>query len=241
MNFAAKPHILVVDDDDRIRDLLTRYLTGAGYMVMAASDAQGARDVLATVEADLIVLDVMMPGMSGVELTRALRGDGNKIPILLLTAMGEVDDRIKGLEAGADDYLGKPFEPRELQLRIDAILRRAPDVAATMTRFGLGEWQIDLDAEELSSTGTDTQKLTPVERKLLKALVARAGDVIRRDDLARACGVNPDERTIDVQVTRLRRKLNDDPKQPRFIETVRGQGYQLKIDALRVGGQGKSS
>jgi two-component system phosphate regulon response regulator OmpR len=234
MTFAERPHILIVDDDDRIRELLSRFLMNAGYVVVSAPSALDASQVLQALEVDLIVLDIMMPGMTGVEWTKALRAAGDKTPILLLTAMGDAPDRIKGLEAGADDYLAKPFEPRELQLRIDAILRRVPDRNVTPTRFSLGAWDIDLAREELVGGDGIPQKLTGVEIKLLRVLVEQAGQVVRRDDLAVLCGVNPDERTIDVQITRLRRKLNDDPKQPKYIATVRGQGYQILADSLQI-------
>lgn len=234
MTYAEKPHLLVVDDDDRIRTLLLRYLTQTGYVVVAVESATAAENMLAALEFDMIVLDVMMPGKTGVEFARDLRAGGVTIPILLLTAMGEVDDRIKGLEAGADDYLGKPFEPRELQLRIEAILRRRPKPDTRKARFKLGPWQIDLDREEMMGADQSPQKLTLVEMKLIRALAAHAGQVIAREDLALACGVNPDERTIDVQITRLRRKLNDDPREPQFILTVRGQGYQLMTDQLAM-------
>ncbi len=236
MTFAEKPHLLVVDDDDRIRTLLFRYLTQAGYVVAMASSADEARAVLDTLVVDLIVLDIMMPGMNGVEFTRALRAAGVRTPILLLTAMGEVTDRIAGLEAGADDYLTKPFEPRELDLRISAILRRMPAARSAVARFRLGPWEIDLDREEMVDREVDDgpQKLTSVEIKLLRALSGAAGQVMGREALAIACGVNPDERTIDVQMTRLRRKLNDDPRTPRFIATVRGQGYQMMVQEYSV-------
>lgn len=236
MIFAEKPHLLVVDDDDRIRTLLFRYLTQTGSVVATASSAEDARAVLAALSVDLIVLDIMMPGMNGVELTRDLRAAGVKTPILLLTAMGEVTDRIAGLEAGADDYLTKPFEPRELDLRIGAILRRVPAARAAATRFRLGPWEIDLEREEMADVqeGGLPQKLTMVEIKLLRALQGAAGQVMGREALATACGVNPDERTIDVQMTRLRRKLNDDPRTPRFIATVRGQGYQMMVQEYSV-------
>lgn len=234
MSFAEKPHLLIVDDDDRIRDLLLRYLAQAGYVVAAAASADQADATLTVLDVDLIVLDVMMPGKTGVELARDLRARGVETPILLLTAMGEVDDRIKGLESGADDYLTKPFEPRELQLRIEAILRRRPKPDTRKSRFKLGPWTIDLDREEMSGTDGANQKLTSVEIKLLRALAARVGEVVAREELALACGVNPDERTIDVQITRLRRKLNDDPREPKFINTVRGQGYELMASAFQV-------
>lgn len=235
MTFAEKTHLLVVDDDNRIRELLLRYLTQGGYVVVAVESAAAASDALAIMNFDLVILDVMMPGMTGTEWARALRAQGVDTPILLLTAMGEAGDRIKGLESGVDDYLVKPFEPRELQLRIEAILRRRPAPDLARTRFKLGEWQIDLAREEITGDDGQAQKLTAVDIKLLRALLARAGQVVARDDLAAACGVNPDERTIDVQITRLRRKLNDDPRTPRFIATLRGQGYELRTDYLTVG------
>jgi two-component system phosphate regulon response regulator OmpR len=234
MTYAEKPHILVVDDDDRLRDLLFRTLTRADMVVVVAEHAAAARAQLAIMEFDLIVLDVMMPEETGLELTAALRKDGNEIPILLLTALGAGADRIGGLTSGADDYLVKPFEPQELILRINAILRRQPKATTTPTRFQLGEWMIDLAREEIARSKGTPQRLTIVERNLLRALVVKIGEAQSRDTLARACGVNPDERTIDVQMTRLRRRLGDDPKQPRFIATVRGQGYRLLPDHLII-------
>ncbi len=268
MPHAEKPHILIVDDDDRLRDLLFRTLVKADMIAAVAENAAVARQMLSAFEFDLMVLDVMMPGESGVEFLASMRGNGDKVPVLLLTAMGTPADRIGGLTAGADDYLVKPFEPQELILRIGAILRRRPAPAVDLERFSLGEWEIDLKKEEIKqchcgagrnppeilggpgrslssdhakrgSGGRDDiriEKLTLVERNLLRAFVRRVGVVQSRDDLARACGVNPDERTIDVQITRLRRRLNDDPKNPRFIATLRGQGYQMMTDHLHFFG-----
>jgi two-component system, OmpR family, phosphate regulon response regulator OmpR len=231
LTFADKQHVLVIDDDDRIRDLLARYLNQHDFVVATARSAEDARDVLATLKFDLLVLDVMMPGQSGVELTKALRAEGVDIPILLLTAMGEADDRIKGLESGADDYLTKPFEPRELLLRVQAILRRRPDIATGRAQFRLGSWNIDLAQEQMVGSDNEVLKLTQVELKLLRALSKTPGAVMSREELAIACGVSPDERTIDVQMTRLRRKLGDDSRDPIYIQTVRGQGYRLVMDS----------
>jgi len=233
--YAEKPHILVLDDDDRIRDLLARYLTGEGAVVVTASRAEEVPDLISRLQFDMLVFDVMLPGQTGVDLTRSLRAAGCDLPILLLTAMGEADDRINGLEAGADDYLVKPFEPRELQLRINAILRRRPEMSTSPSRFSLGEWLVDLEAGELSANGNQTvQKLTPVELRLMRALSSKPGAIMPRDELATLCGVDPDERTIDVQITRLRRKLGDESKDARYILTVRGQGYQLNLDSFSV-------
>lgn len=236
-NHAEKPHILIIDDDDRIRDLLFRFLMQNNMMAVAVDGASAARDTMAALSFDLIVLDIMMPGETGIDLTRSLRAAGHDIPILLLTAMGDVEDRIVGLEAGADDYMVKPFEPRELKLRIEAILKRLPTPDPLQSVVRLGEWTIDFARDEIKSTETGVQKLTLVEVKLLRALLSNVGVVMSRETLAHAVGVNPDERTIDVQMTRLRRTLNDDPKSPRFIATVRGQGYQLMADHVMMGGE----
>ncbi len=236
LKHSEKLHILIVDDDDRIRELLFRFLMQQGMMVAEASTVAAAREVMKVLSFDLIVLDIMMPGETGIDFTKTLRAAGHDTPILLLTAMDDIEDRIKGLEAGADDYVVKPFEPRELKLRIEAILKRMPIPDPLQAPVQLGEWSIDLSRNEIKSVKTGIQNLTIVEAKLLRALLSSPGIVMHRDSLAAAMGVNPDERTIDVQVTRLRRTLNDDPKMPRFIATVRGQGYQLLIDELVMGG-----
>lgn len=235
--FSAKTHILIVDDDSRIRDLLHRALSKAGYVTAMAPDAAAAQEVLDVCAFDLIILDVMMPGTTGVEWTRHLREQGRDIPIILLTAMGEVQDRITGLEAEADDYITKPFEMRELILRIEAIVRRRlAQQKAQMTAFTLGPWRVDLDREYMTHQETDEKvDLSAADIKLLRALSKSVGAAVSRYDLAIACGVNPDERTIDVQITRLRRRLLDDPKNPLYIETLRGQGYQLRPDHFRPG------
>lgn len=226
------PHVLVIDDDERLRQLLSQFLTENDCLVSTATDAQDAREILQYLACDLIICDVMMPGEDGMALTRNLKKEGLTTPILLLTALGETDSRITGLEAGADDYLAKPFEPRELLLRVQAILRRvaaAPPAKSSQKDIVLGKWHLDLDRGELSAEG-ERVPLTSVEHTLLKALATRPGDVITREELAALCRMNASERTIDVQVTRLRKKIEEDPKVPKYIQTVRGRGYVLWSD-----------
>ncbi|MDE1152799.1 MAG: response regulator [Micavibrio sp.] len=225
-----KPHILVVDDDERLRSLLSRFLIEHDFLVTTATDAAEARDILQHLAYDLLILDVMMPGEDGMALTKGLKTQGLTTPILLLTALGEVESRISGFEAGADDYLPKPFEPRELLLRINAILRRVaapPPAADENIRFG--KWMLDLARGELVA-GEDRVPLTSVEHTLLKALASKKGEVISREELAELCAMSANERTIDVQVTRLRKKVEEDPKLPKYIQTVRGKGYVLWSD-----------
>lgn len=222
-------HILVVDDDARLRQLLSRYLSENGYMVSTAADAGEARRQLDSMEFDLIVLDVMMPGETGIELTRGLR-QNNNVPILLLTAMGDTVDRITGLDAGADDYMGKPFEPRELLLRIGSVLRRSVREAPperVQARFG--RFSFDLERQELAENGGPIH-LTTAEALLLGVLVGRAGETLSREELAKLAGVEGNLRTVDVQITRLRKKIEDDPRSPRHLQTVRGRGYVLWTD-----------
>lgn len=232
---ADLPHILVVDDDTRLREALRRYLGQNGFLVTGAEDAADARARLAGLAVDLIVLDVMMPGESGLDLCRDLSAQG-ETPVLLLTARGEADDRIQGLEAGADDYLAKPFEPRELVLRLNAILRRrtrqgavaTPTASAHLIR--LGRYLFDGEREELRAGG-EIIRLTAMEAGLLRVLAADPGTVFTREALVEKAGVDAaNARTIDVQVTRLRRKLEDDPREPRYLQTVRGEGYVLRPD-----------
>ena len=223
-------HILVVDDDARLRALLSRYLAGEGFRVTTAETASDARDKLRFMHPDLMVLDVMMPDESGLTLTESLRRDrGNDLPVLLLTARGAPEDRIAGFEAGADDYLGKPFEPRELVLRIRAMLRRAPATSdAPPTPMQLGGLSFDVERGEL--TGPDgVVRLTGGEAALLVALARRPNEVLSREEIAATLGMDDSgERAVDVQVTRLRRKVETDPREPRFLHTVRGRGYVLK-------------
>ena len=222
------PHILVVDDDRRLRDLLQRYLGNQGFRVTVAADVGEARARLKNLIFDLLVLDIMMPGESGLELTDELRRAGG-VPILLLTAMTETDDRIDGLERGADDYLTKPFEPAELVARIRGILRRAAPVREPKGEIRLGRFRFDLDRDVLSGADGPV-RLTTSEAQLLRVLASRPGIPISRDDLQRLSGLTGGERSIDVQVTRLRAKIEPTRKIPRYLQTVRGQGYVLQPD-----------
>jgi len=228
-------HILVVEDDPRLRERLVRYLTNEGFRVTAAGDAVEARTQLRAINPDLMVLDVMMPGESGLDLTQSLRlGQHQDLPILLLTARGAPEDRIAGFEAGADDYLGKPFEPRELVLRIRALLRRAPPPPALDPPSGpvrIGDKEFDRDRGELRDADGPI-RLTGGESALLTALARKPNEVLSREDIALALGMDESgERAIDVQVVRLRRKIEADPREPRFLHTVRGRGYILKPGA----------
>ena len=223
------PHILVVDDDRRLRELLRRYLTESGFRVSTASNAANARVQIGALQFDLIVLDVMMPGESGLELTRTLRHEDNQVPILLLTAMGEAEDRIAGLESGADDYLPKPFEPRELLLRMRTILRRAPPVSTVRTEIALGHLCFDLDRDELRQ-GDALIRLTDAEIRLLRVLAENAGRAVSREELTHRSRIHGNARTIDVHIARLRRKIEVNPKTPRYLRTLRGSGYILRPD-----------
>ena len=223
-----RPHILVVDDDDRLRELLRKYLSENGFMVVVAADAAEARAKLASISFDLMVLDIMMPGESGLALAVSLRAD-NPVPILMLTAMGDIEDRIRGLETGADDYLAKPFEPRELVLRINGILRRVPRPTEAPAAVSLGEVSFDLERQELSRAGMPV-RLTSLEAALLMALAERPGAILSREQLIERTGTDAAGRAVDVQVTRLRRKIEPDPKLPRYLQTVRGKGYVLRPD-----------
>jgi len=232
MNSAAgDSHLLVVDDDVRLRALLQRYLTSNGYRVSAAADAAEARALMKSMAFDLMIVDVMMPGESGLDLTKSVRAHSHT-PVLMLTARGEPEDRIAGLERGADDYLAKPFEPRELLLRCAALLRRTTIPSRSPHReVKMGEAMFDPERGELRRKGRPV-RLTSSESALLKLFATNAGRPFSRMDLCARLGVAL-ERSIDVQVTRLRRKIEDDPKLPLYIQTVRGVGYVLVPD--RVG------
>jgi two-component system phosphate regulon response regulator OmpR len=227
-----QPHILVIDDDKRLRDLIARFLTEQGHRVTTAGDAADARAKMAGITFDLLVLDVMMPGESGLDLARSLR-ESSLVPILLLTAMGEATDRITGLETGADDYLVKgQFEPRELVLRISAILKRARARSERQTSVGavkFGAFVFELEKRRLFKSGEPVH-LTEAEAELLFQLARRAGEAVTREALAPQGDEAGDSRLIDVQMTRLRRKIEDDPRYPRFLVTVRGRGYMLQPD-----------
>jgi two-component system phosphate regulon response regulator OmpR len=222
----SKPHILVIDDDDRIRDLLFRYLSDNGMIVSTARDTAEADKILKVALYDLLIVDVMMPNETGLEFSKRFRAKEDT-PILLLTALGETKDRILGLETGADDYLPKPFDPKELLLRIQAILRRRPEAQQIVDEHRIGRWVYDPDLKELQD-GSDKVRLTSVEASLLENLLRYDGKIFSRDELARLAGLEGNDRTIDVQVTRLRRKLGDDSKSPTILQTIRGQGYRLR-------------
>ncbi len=225
-------HLLVVDDDERIRGLLQKFLIRNGFLVTIARDAAQARRLLAGLDFDMLILDVMMPGEDGISLTRDLRRTMTT-PILLLTAKGETASRIEGFEAGADDYLGKPFEPKELLLRINAILRRVPQTKAEAPPkvLHLGAVRYDMDRGELWR-GTDPVRLTATESALMRLFSTHSGAAISRERIVADLGRDDaaQERAIDVQITRLRRKIEADPKQPRYLQTVRGEGYMLQPD-----------
>ncbi len=224
-------HLLVVDDDDRIRELLKEYLARAGFRVTTAAGGAPARRLMETLDFDLAVFDVMMPGEDGFSLTRWLReqrGPAGRTPVLMLTARGESEARIEGLKTGADDYLAKPFEPEELLLRIEAILRRAQDRPAPDAVLTLGRCRFDPDRGELTCDG-EPVRLTEAEVALLRQLARNPHEPVDRLELARDT-VDPSGRAVDVQVTRLRRKIEDDPKAPRYLQTVRGVGYRLAPD-----------
>ena len=226
-------HLLVVDDDERIRGLLQKFLVRNGFLVTVARDAAQARRLLAGLDFDMIVLDVMMPGEDGISLARDIRRR-SPVPILLLTARGETSNRIEGLEAGADDYLVKPFEPKELLLRINAILRRVPQARPEVPKaLQLGSVRYDIDRGEMWR-GDALVRLTATEAALMRVLAAQPGAAVARErlvgDLGRGEDGGAQERAVDVQITRLRRKIEDDPKQPRYLQTVRGEGYMLAPD-----------
>lgn len=232
-------HLLIVDDDERIRGLLQKFLMRHGFWVSTARDAAHARRILEGLDFDLIVLDVMMPGEDGLSLAQAIR-ETKETPIMLLTAKGETEERIAGLEAGADDYMVKPFEPRELLLRINAILRRAPTPPVVETRpklLILGRVRYDVERAEMWM-GDAQVRLTATEAALMRIFAASPGEAISRgrlvEDLGRdkIQGEHAQERAVDVQITRLRRKIEADPKQPRYLQTVRGAGYMLSPDGL---------
>ena len=219
-------HILVVDDDRRIRELLTSYLAGKGFRVTAAASAREARERMRGIAFDLLVLDVMMPGESGIELVRSLRAAADGVPVLILSALAESGDRIIGLSSGSDDYLAKPFEPAELLLRIQSILRRQPPRSgATEARFGACTF--NAERGELRR-GNELVRLTSRERDLMRLFVHKAGQTLSRAELANTPAEGA--RSIDVQINRLRRKIEDDPSFPVYLQTVRGAGYILHLD-----------
>ena len=221
------PHILVVDDDERIRDLLAKYLMSNGYRVTKACDALAARAALAGLEFDLLILDVMMPGETGLELATSLKGT-ICAPIFMLTALGEPEQRVKGLEIGVDDYISKPFEPRELLIRIGNILRRIEKSGESSDDINIGPFQFNIARGDLKS-GSETIKLTERERELLRIFAKRRGETVARHELSGGDGDSSD-RAVDVQINRLRRKIERDPGNPVYLQTIRGKGYILHTD-----------
>jgi two-component system phosphate regulon response regulator OmpR len=227
---ADRCHVLIVDDDARLRDLLKKYLGENGFRVTATENTASARTIMDSIIFDLIILDRMMPGETGMEFATSIRHN-NSIPILMLTAMAETNDRISGFEVGADDYLTKPFEPRELLLRISSILRRVPERVdkAIPTKAYLGEFVFDIQREELHH-GNQRVGLTAAEARLLKIFAEKPGVIFSRERLTGLVGPGTGQRTVDVQVNRLRYKIEPDQKLPRYLQTVRGRGYVLRSD-----------
>ena len=223
----AEKHILVVDDDNRLRSLLQRYLREQNFLVSAARDVAEAEMFLNNYSFDILIVDIMMPKITGTQFLQQLRENNNSIPVILLTAMGDTEDRIKGLEYGADDYVAKPFEPKELVLRINNILRRTISMKKKNSRLVFDGVYYDLDKGELLTNDGNIVHITPVERALLNILGQKAGDVHTREELADILGVAENLRTVDVQITRLRKKIETDTKNPRYLQTVRGKGYML--------------
>ena len=223
------PHILVVDDDRRIRSLLQSFLMENGFRISAAASAAEAREKMRIVAFDLVVLDIMMPGESGLSLTQSLRAEGNAVPVLMLSALAEPSDRIAGLETGSDDYLAKPFEPRELLLRIRGLLRRQQEQPArSRAEVAFGPFTFHLQRGELRK-GQELVRLTSREREFLRTLAANAGNPVARADLAPETS-EEGARSVDVQMVRLRQKIEDDPSNPLYLQTVRGTGYVLHVD-----------
>lgn len=222
-----KFHILVVDDDTRLRNLLRRFLQEQNFATSVAKDAAEARMFIDEYKFDLLIVDVMMPNESGIEFLTALRKENN-VPVIMLTAMGEPDDRISGLEAGADDYLPKPFEPKELVLRIKNILKRTPQNTENKDMpLNLGLCLYDAVKKELTNKQGEIIHITPVEQMLLSVLSQKPGQIFTREKLAEILGAGQSPRSIDVQITRLRKKIEKDSKNPRYLQTIRGKGYML--------------
>ena len=220
-------HILVIDDDLRLRSLLSRYLQENGFAVSAAKDAENARMFLGQYKFDLLIVDVMMPNESGLEFLQKLRQESD-VPAIVLTAMGETQDRISGLEAGADDYLPKPFEPKELVLRINNILRRVPDNNKQNSQMlKMGDFVFDLSKKEFRHKTEGIVHITPVEQSILSILGQKSGQIFTREKLAELLGVEQSPRSIDVQIARLRKKVEQDSKNPRYLQTVGGKDYML--------------
>ena len=221
-----KLHILIVDDDDRIRDLLKDYLINNNYIISTAENAEEAKEKLKYIKFDILILDVMMPGQSGYELTQEIKKT-IRVPIILLTAKGEVENRIKGLELGADDYIGKPFEPKELLLRIKNIIKNKNKLDLSSKHF-VGQAEINLNKMTINFNNK-IRKINNAEKKVLIEMLSNPGKTFSREEIGKISGINQ-ERSIDVMVTRLRQKLESDPKNPKYLQTIRGSGYVLWIE-----------
>lgn len=222
-------HLLVVDDDTRLRSLLQRFLRENGFLVSTAKDADEARFMMRQYRFSLLIVDVMMPKENGFEFLTSLRQESS-VPVIMLTAMGNVEDRIVGLENGADDYVAKPFEPKELLLRIASILKRTPAEKPEDQKLDLGLCVFDMQSKELISKQGEAMHITPVEQSLLSILGAKSGQVFSREKLSEILGAGQSPRSIDVQITRLRKKIEKDSKNPRYLQTLRGKGYMLLAD-----------
>lgn len=226
-------HILVVDDDKRLRQLLDKYLSENGFLITTVASTEDARKILNKQSIDLVILDLMMPEESGLEFLESFRKNldhpKHNVPILMLTALGEVEHRIDGLEKGADDYLSKPFEPKELLLRLHRILSRSTRQSQAFTKIVLGKRSYDLN-QQLLLEGTKPIYLTSVEQALMQIFANNPGFILSREELAERAGVSLSPRTVDVQITRLRKKIESNPKQPLYLQTVRHQGYVLRPD-----------
>ena len=222
-------HLLVVDDDTRLRSLLQRFLRENGFLVSTAKDADEARFMMRQYRFSLLIVDVMMPKENGFEFLTSLRQESS-VPVIMLTAMGNVEDRIVGLENGADDYVAKPFEPKELLLRIASILKRTPAEKPEDQKLDLGLCVFDMQSKELISKQGEAMHITPVEQSLLSVLGAKSGQVFSREKLSEILGAGQSPRSIDVQITRLRKKIEKDSKNPRYLQTLRGKGYMLLAD-----------
>jgi two-component system, OmpR family, phosphate regulon response regulator OmpR len=227
MNLEEKKHILIVDDDDRIRELIKEYLENNDFYITTAKHAEDAKNKIKLIKFDLIILDIMMPGQNGLDLTKEIKSTSDQ-PIILLTAMGETSDRVFGLETGADDYLPKPFEPKELLLRIKNILKRIKKNKNLNPILKFGDIKVDLEKMSIVSKKGEA-KLNPAEKSLLEKMVLSAGQIFQRDQISKIVKLSK-ERAVDVMITRLRQKIEPDPKNPKYLQTVRGNGYVLWTD-----------
>jgi len=220
-------HILVVDDDNRIRELVKEYLEENNFLVTTSKDSQDAKEKLEIIKFDILILDIMMPGQSGLSLTKEIKTNNYSLPIILLTAKDEAKDRIQGLEFGADDYLGKPFEPKELLLRINNILNKTRSKVLSEEIY-IGKTLINLNKLDIK-INNEIKKINPQEKKVLETMLEYPGKIFSREDIGKIINI-PKERTIDVIITRLRQKIESNPKNPKYLQTIRGSGYVLWVE-----------